>query len=193
MHDQGPLLAYDSLVAAAKISPSPTASTLSGEASTPSTIAEEPEIIDIDDAEVDMEFIATAMEITSVYSNASSEEYVVAPLQTPHFRWNCTIVDPQFPKLLSVNALIDHGSSLVMIDAETADKLELKRHRLDKPIFVRRMAVGKGNKVLQDYVHITPFSPCCQWQSNPLKLLFKLYHHCVLHSSLEDHFLSRMK
>lgn len=173
MHEQVPTYAYESIVAAAETSESnaPSNEVTTGEPSMPSTINEEPEIINIDDDDIEMEYIAAALDITSVYSDASldSEEYI-APLQTPHFHWNCHLFGPQSTSPVTIDALLDHGSSLMMIDATIADKLKLRKHQLKQPLSVR-MVVGEKGKIMHDFIHITPISPCSKWRSKPLKAL----------------------
>lgn len=118
---------------------------------------------------MDSDQVVAALDITSVYSDASSDEYV-APIRTPHFRWNCKLLGPHSKHPMPVNALIDHGSSMVMIDQCLADELRLQRQRLPKPVHIR-MAVGEDNRSLHEFVNITPISSCSTWQSKPLRAL----------------------
>lgn len=54
-------------------------------------------------------------------------EECVAPLQTPHLHWDCLVDGPVVSSPISVSALIDHGSPLVLIGEELVNKLGLRR------------------------------------------------------------------
>jgi hypothetical protein len=91
--------------------------------------------------------IAVVMPSTVLGNGTDSGEECVAPLQTPHLRWDCLVDGPGVSSPLKVSALIDHGSSLVLIGEELADKLGLRRCQLAKPLPLS-LALSKDNFLL---------------------------------------------
>lgn len=86
----------------------------------------------------------------------SDNEYI-APLHQTHYHWDCLVDGPALSAPLPIRALIDHGSSTVLIDAAFADQLGLWRFRLHKPLKVG-MGVMSGDVELCEFVKIRPFS-----------------------------------
>ncbi|KIK43352.1 hypothetical protein CY34DRAFT_40541, partial [Suillus luteus UH-Slu-Lm8-n1] len=78
--------------------------------------------------------VAVVMPSAVLGNGSDSDEECVAPLQTPHLRWDCRIDGPAVSSSIVVSALIDHGSSLVLIDEDLVLKLGLRRHQLSKPV-----------------------------------------------------------
>jgi len=98
--------------------------------------------------------IAVVMPSTVLGNGTDSGEECVAPLQTPHLRWDCLVDGPGVSSPLKVSALIDHGSSLVLIGEELADKLGLRRCQLAKPLPLS-LALSKDNFLLSHYVKLS--------------------------------------
>ncbi|KAG2364666.1 hypothetical protein BDR07DRAFT_1482290 [Suillus spraguei] len=73
---------------------------------------------------------------SAVLGDGTDSEECVAPLKTPHLRWDCLIDSPAVSSPICVSALIDHGSSLVLIDELLSKQLGLKFHELPKPISI---------------------------------------------------------
>jgi hypothetical protein len=101
--------------------------------------------------------VAVVMPSAVLGDGTDSGEECVAPLQTPHLRWDCLLDGPAIPSPISVSALIDHGSSLVLIDESLADKLGLRRRRLQKPLPVTVALSGdrKQSFLLSHYVKLS--------------------------------------
>lgn len=71
--------------------------------------------------------VAVVMLVSALGNGTDSDNECVAPLQTSHLRWNCLIDGPTVSSPIPVNALIDHGSSLVLIGEDLVTKLGLRR------------------------------------------------------------------
>lgn len=71
--------------------------------------------------------VAVVMPVAALGNGTDSGEECVAPLQTSHLRWNCLIDGPVVSSPITVNALIDHGSSLVLIGEDLITQLGLCR------------------------------------------------------------------
>ncbi|KAG2737970.1 hypothetical protein P692DRAFT_20760211, partial [Suillus brevipes Sb2] len=78
--------------------------------------------------------VAVVMPSAVLGNGSDTDEECVAPLQTPHLRWDCQVDGPAVSSPLNVSALIDHGSSLVLIDEALVSKLGLRRRLLPKPV-----------------------------------------------------------
>ncbi|KAG2340780.1 hypothetical protein BDR05DRAFT_1002179 [Suillus weaverae] len=80
----------------------------------------------------------------------------VAPLQTPHLHWDCLVDGPAVSSPLTLSALIDHGSSLVLIGEDLVNKLGLRRHQLRKPVPVSlALSKDKESFLLSQYVKLS--------------------------------------
>lgn len=93
--------------------------------------------------------------------DSDSSEYV-APLQTPHFIWDCSIPGRSPSSLIPAKALINHGSSLVMIDERFTNRLGLQRRPLTESLRIR-MAVGDSENELKEWVKIKPYKKDMSW------------------------------
>lgn len=115
----------------------------------------------------------TIAHISSVLENndgSSSDSEYVPPFSAPHLTWNCTMTGRRGADDLTVRTLIDHGSTLVLIDETLAKSLNLKRHKLREKISVK-MAMDKGIYSLEEWVKITPSSVDHSWTSRPLRAI----------------------
>ncbi|KAG2097024.1 uncharacterized protein F5147DRAFT_656473 [Suillus discolor] len=77
--------------------------------------------------------IAVVMPSTALGNGTDSEE-CVAPLQTPHLHWDCLVTGPAVSSPVQISTLIDHGSSLVLIDEDFTWKLSLWLRTLSTPL-----------------------------------------------------------
>ncbi|KAG1880280.1 hypothetical protein C8R48DRAFT_587911, partial [Suillus tomentosus] len=96
----------------------------------------------------------------------------VAPLTTPQLKWQCLLDGPLSPSSVSVSALIDDGSSLVLIDEALVTKLGLRRRKLHKPISTTVAMNTDSNAppfFLHHYVKIKPSSLNGDWTSRTVK------------------------
>ncbi|KIK36858.1 hypothetical protein CY34DRAFT_93677, partial [Suillus luteus UH-Slu-Lm8-n1] len=102
------------------------------------------------------ETIAVVMPSAVLGNGTDSGEECVAPLQTPHLRWDCLVDGPAVSSPLNVSALIDHGSSLVLIGEELVKKLGLRRRQLAKPFPVSpALSKNKDSFLLSHYVKLS--------------------------------------
>ncbi|KAG2335659.1 hypothetical protein BDR05DRAFT_1024893 [Suillus weaverae] len=102
------------------------------------------------------ETIAVVMPSAVLGNGTDSGEECVAPLQTPHLRWDCLVDGPAVSSPLKVSALIDHGSSLVLIGEELVAKLGLRRRQLAKPFPVSpALSKNKDSFLLSHYVKLS--------------------------------------
>ncbi|KAJ8468870.1 hypothetical protein ONZ45_g17089 [Pleurotus djamor] len=95
---------------------------------------------------------------TPIVASVSSSP-PLAPLATPQLLWNCQIFSPDLNQSFACpGALIDDGSSVVLIRASFADRLGLKRHKLKRPVPLGSAFSGSSSSelCLTDYVTIVP-------------------------------------
>lgn len=99
-----------------------------------------------------------------------SDNLVSVPFSIPHIVWNCAIDNPIFHHHLNVEALIDHGSPIVLIDQELVSHLQLHLHTLPQ-VFPVSGAFSKDPSVttlilltnwvkLKLHDHNSLYSPC---------------------------------
>jgi hypothetical protein len=101
--------------------------------------------------------IAVVMPSAVLGDGTDSGEECVAPIQTSHLRWDCLVDGPAVPSPVPVSALIDHGSSLVLIDESLVNTLGLRRRKLQKPLSIA-VALSQNHKqpfVLSHYVKLS--------------------------------------
>ncbi|KAG1785106.1 uncharacterized protein HD556DRAFT_1451069 [Suillus plorans] len=98
--------------------------------------------------------VAVVMPSTVLEGSDSGEE-CVAPLQTPHLRWECFVDRPAVFSPLNVSALIDHGSSLVLIGEGLVNKLGLHCRKLPKPILVSLALSQDKSCILLHFVKLS--------------------------------------
>jgi len=109
-----------------------------------------------DDAETVAETVAVVMPSAVLGNGTDSGEECVAPLQTPHLRWECLVNGPAVSSPLTVSALIDHGSSLVLIGEELVKRLGLRRRKLAKSIPVSlALSQDKDSFLFTHYVKLS--------------------------------------
>ncbi|KAF8226401.1 hypothetical protein L208DRAFT_1302210, partial [Tricholoma matsutake] len=147
--------------------------------------------------------VATIFEADAVFkdskSNGDSEDYVDAneieeyvPLSfalPQHLHWTCCIDAPDTCAPTPVNALIDHGSSPVLISSELADILCLTARPLFKPLSVSGAFSNKSNKrmplILIQYCRLSIISLDSLWHSRIINTIICPELHTDLILSLD--------
>ena len=104
-------------------------------------------------------FSAVCAMMTPVRDTAS-------PLHVPHLYWCCLTSgkNQEFP--ITFNALIDHGSSSVLIRESLANELGLRRRRLRDPFSAELAMENDGQKIeiqFSDYVKLQLHDPSALW------------------------------
>jgi len=69
-----------------------------------------------------------------------------APLSVPHLFWRCAVSGAPGAFPLTIHALIDHGSHIVLISSDLAAELSLKRYTLHEPMPVELAMPDKESK-----------------------------------------------
>jgi len=118
--------------------------------------------------------VNAVMPVSAVLGEGTdSGEECVAPLTTPHFLWDCLLDGPKLQSSLRVQALIDHGSHVVLIDDALVDRLGLRRRRLNRPMEVSVALQGdaKNSFSLSEYVKLACSSLDSIWTSRVVRAL----------------------
>jgi hypothetical protein len=98
----------------------------------------------------------------------------VAPLHIPHLYWKCLAGGKvnEFPIIF--NALIDHGSSAVLISEQYITKLRLCRKCLLKPYSAELAMESDGHKAIiefSEYVKVKLHDPSSFWSSKSVRAI----------------------
>jgi hypothetical protein len=98
----------------------------------------------------------------------------IAPISVPHLYWHCVVngATDSFPLML--NALIDHGSHIVLISNDLVTKLSLKHCILVKPMPVELVMPNQNSKCtleLSEYVRLQLYDPVGNWTSKTVQAL----------------------
>ncbi|KAG1786930.1 uncharacterized protein HD556DRAFT_1247607, partial [Suillus plorans] len=107
--------------------------------------------------DVDEDHTVAVVMPSAVLGDGTDSEECVAPLQTPHLRWDCLVTGPAVSSSVRVSALIDHGSSLVLVDEALSHKLGLRLRKLPKQLSIS-LALSKTQKqsfILSHFVKIS--------------------------------------
>jgi len=111
---------------------------------------------------------------SAVLGDGSDSEYVLAPFYTPHFFLDCAIGGSAASSIISIRALIDHGSDAVLIEPSLANRLGLKRQKLPIPKHVE-MAVGTGKSkesfMFDEWVPLSIVSSDQSWTSRTCRAI----------------------
>ncbi|KAG2341963.1 hypothetical protein BDR05DRAFT_1029194, partial [Suillus weaverae] len=114
------------------------------------------EVVAVVDVDEEVETVVVVMPSAVLGNGTDLGEECVAPLQTPHLRWDCLVDGPAVSSPLTVSALIDHGSSLVLIGEDLVNKLGLCRRQLRKPVPVSlTLSKDKESFLLSQYVKLS--------------------------------------
>lgn len=112
---------------------------------------------------------------SSVLEGSDASDSYVAPFSSSHLFWNCHVDGPSSPVFssVSVRALIDHGSHIVLIDSTLVDSLGLRRFTLNKPFIVTNAMSSTPNQTtsLSQWVKIRPRSIDGLWTSRTLRAI----------------------
>ena len=102
-----------------------------------------------------------------------SGEKCVTPLTMPYFLWDCLLDGPKLQSSLRVQALIDHGSHVVLIDEALVDRLGLRRRQLHQTMEVSVALQGdsKTSFFLFEYVKLACSSLDSVWTSRVVHAL----------------------
>ncbi|KAG2072461.1 hypothetical protein BDR04DRAFT_1117040 [Suillus decipiens] len=84
------------------------------------------------DKEKENNTVAMVMPSVILGNGTNSGKECMAPLQTSHLHWMCLLDRPAVTSPVSVSALIDHGSSLVLIGEDLVIQLSLCQRKLSK-------------------------------------------------------------
>lgn len=124
------------------------------------------------DIEEESDTVAVVMPSAVLGDGTDSDDECVAPLQTPHLRWDCLVDGPNVSSPVKVSALIDHGSSLVLIGEDLAKNLGLCCHQLTKPLPVS-LAFAKDKKqfLLSEYVKLSCTSMDLRYRSRTVQAI----------------------
>src|SRR6202167_1497175 len=98
----------------------------------------------------------------------------VAPLHVPHLYWKCLASGKSNEFPIIFNALIDHGSSAVLISEQYVAKLGLRRKRLLEPYSAELAMESNGHKVnieFSEYVKVTLHDPSSFWSSKSVRAI----------------------
>ena len=82
------------------------------------------------------ELVAVVMPSAALGDGSDSDEECVFPFSRPQFLWKCHVNGPLVDLPLEVDALIDNGSSLVLIDEGVVTRLGLRTRELHKPVSI---------------------------------------------------------
>jgi hypothetical protein len=103
----------------------------------------------------------------------SEDDTCIAPFETAHLTWPCLLTGPSLNSFERIDALIDHGSHLVLINDEVMNKLGLRRRRLHTSILVNSAFLNSPNSTLSfsEYVLLSPSSLDHDWQSRTIRAI----------------------
>jgi hypothetical protein len=92
----------------------------------------------------------------------------VAPLETAHFIWPCLLTGPCSNSFEHIDALIDHGSHLVLVDETIVKRLGLHKRRLHTEIQANSAFMNNSTSSFSfsEYVLLSPSSLNHDWVSH---------------------------
>ena len=100
------------------------------------------------------ELVAVIMPSAALGDGTDSGDECVTPVSSPHLIWKCAVDGPSTSQPVTIDALIDDGSSLVLIEESLVVKLGLRRHSLPRPLSVG-MALPSSR--CGDHFHLDTF------------------------------------
>jgi hypothetical protein len=103
----------------------------------------------------------------------TDDEMCVAPLETAHFIWPCLLTGPSFDSFERIDALIDHGSHLVLIDESVVNRLGLRRRKLHTKIEAHSAFMNSSSSpfCFSEYVTLSPTSLNHDWTSRTIRAI----------------------
>jgi len=103
--------------------------------------------------------------------SGSEDDTCVAPFETAHLTWPCLLTGPSSNSFERIDALIDHGSHLVLINDNVVNKLGLRRRKLHADIQANSAFLNSSSSTLSfsEYVLLSPSSLDHHWQSRTIR------------------------
>ncbi|KAG1857406.1 hypothetical protein F4604DRAFT_1589940, partial [Suillus subluteus] len=103
----------------------------------------------------------------------SEDDMCVAPFETAHIMWPCLLTGPNSNSFERVDALIDHGSHLVLIDENVVNKLGLRKRKLYKKIEANSAFMDNSSSPFSfsEYVLLSPSSLNHDWTSRMIRAI----------------------
>ena len=114
---------------------------------------------------------AVANQATSVLTALNED---LAPFTVPHLFWRCSINGAANGFPITLSALIDHGSHIVLISDEFTNSLFLKRRKLFEPMSIELAMPAEGPKhivCLSKWVKLKLYNPSGAWQSKTVRAI----------------------
>ena len=118
------------------------------------------------------ELVAVVMPSTVLGDGTDSGEESIFPISCPQLVWRCHVNGPLPECPLEVDALIDNGSSLVLIDEQLVSSLGLHVHELPHPIPIGLALTSpsaSARMVLSCYVNLSISSLDSRFQSHSIR------------------------
>ncbi|KAG2337937.1 hypothetical protein BDR05DRAFT_952292 [Suillus weaverae] len=104
----------------------------------------------------------------------SEDDMCVAPFETAHIVWPCLLTGPSSNSFERVDALIDHGSHLVLIDKNIVNKLGLRKRKLHAKIEANSAFMDNSSSSpfsFSEYVLLSPSSINHDWTSHTIRAI----------------------
>ncbi|KAG2739607.1 hypothetical protein P692DRAFT_20755199, partial [Suillus brevipes Sb2] len=104
----------------------------------------------------------------------SEDEMCVAPFETAHIIWPCNLSGPSSESFERVEALIDHGSHLVLIDEALVNRLGLRKRKLHATIEAHSAFMNNESSSsfsFSNYVLLSPSSVNHDWTSRTIRAI----------------------
>ncbi|KAG2737936.1 hypothetical protein P692DRAFT_20760337, partial [Suillus brevipes Sb2] len=103
----------------------------------------------------------------------SEDDMYVAPFETAHLLWPCLLTGPSSASFERVDALIDHGSHLVLIDENVVERLGLRRRKLHSNIEANSAFMDSCSSTFSfsEYVLLSPSSINHDWTSRTIRAI----------------------
>ncbi|KAG3229868.1 hypothetical protein P692DRAFT_20718138, partial [Suillus brevipes Sb2] len=103
----------------------------------------------------------------------SEDDMCVAPLETAHLLWPCLLTGPSSETPERVDALIDHGSHLVLIDESVVKRLGLRTRKLHTKIEANSAFMDNSCSPFSfsEYVILSPSSVNLDWTSRAIRAI----------------------
>ncbi|KIK32494.1 hypothetical protein CY34DRAFT_101398, partial [Suillus luteus UH-Slu-Lm8-n1] len=118
--------------------------------------------------------VAAVMASSFLEADSDSEDDTcVAPFETAHLTWPCLLTGPSCDSFERIDALIDHGSHLVLINEDVVNKLGLRRRKLRVEIQANSAFLNSSSSTLSfsEYVHLSPSSLDNGWHSRTIRAI----------------------
>ncbi|KIK36766.1 hypothetical protein CY34DRAFT_32780, partial [Suillus luteus UH-Slu-Lm8-n1] len=103
----------------------------------------------------------------------SEDDMCVAPFETAHLIWPCLLTGPSSQTSERFDALIDHGSHLVLIDDAVVKRLGLRKRKLHTQIEANSAFMNPSSSPFSfsEYVLLSPSSINHDWTSRTIRAI----------------------